>query len=398
MGQPLAPPAAIAHLLRRAAFSAGAGTAEMESAPGYEQAVERVLATVDEPPDLLPADFDAYRPGTIQHTWLARLLAGRGALAERLAFFWHGHFATSQAKVTDGPLLWRQMELFRSQGAGRFEDLVLAVSRDVAMVRFLDGNANRKGHPNENYARELMELFALGRGAYSEHDVRELARAFSGWGSRHHEFVFTESFHDAGAKTLLGHSGSFDGEAAVKIVVGHPACAPFVCRKLARFFLAPEPPEPLIERLVVAWRATDGRVREVLRALFLDPEFRAPAHARSLVRSPVEFVVAAARLAGHAELPPAVEGSLDRLGQVLFRPPSVKGWTSGTAWLTAGTLVERLRAAQVLAEGVSVSAAEAAILREFGATPPPALRAVLSAAPVERRLALAFASPEFQLA
>jgi uncharacterized protein (DUF1800 family) len=398
MGQPLDPPAALAHLLRRAAISAGSGTAGVEGASSYEQAVERVLATLDEGPPALPEGFDAYRPGAIQHAWLARLLAGGGALAERLAFFWHGHFATSQAKVTDGPLLWRQMELFRAQGAGRFEDLVLAVSRDVAMVRFLDGNANRKGHPNENYARELMELFTLGRGAYGEHDVRELARAFSGWGSRHHEFAFTEAFHDGGAKELLGHAGTFGGEEAVKIVVAHPACAPFVCRKLARFFLTPQPPEPLIERLVAAWKASDGRLRDVLRALFLDPEFRDAAHERALVRSPVEFVVAGARLAGLSELPTAVEGSLDRLGQVLFRPPSVKGWTSGTAWLTAGTLVERLRAAQLLAAGVSAEASEAAIVREFGPTPPAALRAVLSAAPPERRLALAFASPEFQLA
>jgi len=183
----------------------------------------------------------------------------------------------------------------------------------------------------------------------------------------------------------------------VAIVAKHAACAPFVCTKLAHFFLGPEPPAPLVERLVAAWRASDGNVREVLRALFLDPEFRAAAHERALVRSPVEYVVAAARLSGRAELPPAVEGSFDRLGQVLFRPPSVKGWVAGTAWLTAGTLVERLRAAQLLAEGVGAEAAQAALKREFGAAPPAALREALAAAPAERRMALLLASPEYQL-
>jgi uncharacterized protein (DUF1800 family) len=390
--------AALGHLVRRATFGWGAGLPAWTESTRYEAAVEALLAELEAPAATLPADFDAFRPGAIQKAWLARLLSGRAPLAERLAFFWHGHFATSQAKVLDGPLLWRQLELFRGRGAGRFEDLVLAVSRDVAMVRWLDGNANRKGHPNENYARELMELFALGRGAYDEHDVRELARAFSGWGSRHHDFVFSEVFHDTGAKTILGHTGRFGGEEAVGIVVRHPACAQFLCRKLARFFLAPEPSDALVARLVAAWKAADGRIAAVLRALFLDPEFRSPLHARALVRSPVEFVVAAARLTGRAELPAGVEGSLDRLGQVLFRPPSVKGWPSGTAWLTAGTLVERLRAAQALAEGVDVERAAAAITHEFDGAVPQGLAATLAGAPPERRLALALASPEFQLA
>jgi uncharacterized protein (DUF1800 family) len=383
--------------VRRATFGWGSG---LERLLGLSPslATERLLEDLVLPPPAAPTDLDPYRPGAIQQAWMARLLSGEQPLAERLTFFWHGHFATSQTKVVDGLLLWRQLETLRRVGAGRFEDLLLAMSRDVAMVRWLDGNANRKGHPNENYARELMELFALGRGAYDEKDVREVARAFSGWGSRHHDFVFTAAFHDAGAKSFLGQQGPFGGEDAVRIVAAHPASAPFICTKLARFFVAPEPPADLVLRLVEAWRASDGRIADVLRALLLDPWAQAPARRYALVRSPIDFVVAAARQAGRTTLPAPVEGSLDRLGQVLFRPPSVKGWPSGTAWLTAGTLVERMRAAQALAEGVDPASVPARLEQAFDGEVPPRLATVLAGAPADRRLALAFASPEYQVA
>lgn len=390
--------AALGHLLRRAGFGWGPGTEAFEPPLPYEQAVERLLAGLDDPAPPVPPGFDPYSPGAIQHAWLGRLLSGRAPLAERLAFFWHGHFATSQAKVADGALLWAQMETFRARGAGRFADLALAVSRDVAMVRWLDGNANRKGHPNENYARELQELFALGRGHYTEGDVREIARAFTGWGSRHHDFVYDESLHDGGEKSIHGQRGAFGGEDAVRIVTGHAACAPFVCGKLLRAFSHPEPTPEEVAALAAVWVTTDGDVRSVLRALFLAPAFRETARQRALVRSPVEFVVAAARLGGLTALPPAVEASMDRLGQVLFRPPSVKGWPSGAAWLTAGTLAERLRAAQALAAAVAPAAVDACIEREFEGALPPALARALQGTQGRERLALVLASPEFQTA
>jgi uncharacterized protein (DUF1800 family) len=266
------------------------------------------------------------------------------------------------------------------------------------MVRWLDGNSNRKGHPNENYARELQELFALGRGHYTEADVREIARAFTGWGSRHHDFVFTREFHDDGEKTVHGRSGRFGGEEAVRIVTALPACAAHLCGRLLAWFAHPDPTPPEVERLADVWRASGGDLTQVLRALFLSPSFRDPSRYRALVRSPVDFVVAAARLTDRTTLPPVVEGSMDRLGQVLFRPPSVKGWPSGTAWLTAGTLVERLRAAEALAEGVDASRADALLEREFDGDVPAALAHALAGARGHERLALAFGSPEFQVA
>ena len=389
--------AALGHLVRRAGFGHGAGTEAFEGDLPYEQAVERLLAGLAEPPAEPPAGFDPYRPGSIQSAWLARMLGGRAPLAERLTLFWHGHFATSQSKVADGVLMWRQMELLRARGAGRFADLLLAMSRDVAMVRWLDGNSNRKGHPNENYAREVMELFALGRGAYSEAEVREVARCFTGWGSRHHEFVFTPEFHDEGEKALLGARGRFGGEDAVRLVAAHPACAPFLCAKLLRCFSHPEPSAAEVEALAAVWRASDGDLTHVLRALLLAPAFRDAARARALVRSPVVFAVSGARLCGLAELPETVASALDRLGQVPFRPPSVKGWPDGTAWLTAGTLVERLRAADALAARADPARADALLAREFDGVLPAPLEHALAGIQGRERLALALASPEFQV-
>jgi uncharacterized protein (DUF1800 family) len=390
--------AALGHLLRRAGFGHGPGTEAFEQGLAYGEAVERLVAGLGGQPPPVPSGFDAFRPGAIQHAWLARLLSGHAPLAERLTLFWHGHFATSQAKVVDGELMWRQMETLRARGAGRFADLVLAVSRDVAMVRWLDGNANRKGHPNENYARELQELFALGRGQYTEADIREIARAFTGWGSRHHDFVYDAALHDDGEKSFHGRTGRLTGEDAIEAVTSHAACAPFLCAKLLAWFSHPDPTAAEVEALAAVWRETDGHVAQVLRALFLAPAFRDASRQRALVRSPVDFVVAAARLAGLATLPEGVAGSMDRLGQVLFRPPSVKGWPSGTAWLTAGTLVERMRAAQRLAEAADPARIEPALEREFDGALPAALARALGGTKGRERLALALASPEFQTA
>jgi uncharacterized protein (DUF1800 family) len=397
----------LGHLLRRAGFGQGAGTEAFEGNLAYEDAVERLLAglSTPPPPQHLPGasgpgalGFDPYRPGAIQSAWTARILAGEAPLAERLTLFWHGHFATSQAKVADGLLMWRQNLLFRTRGGGRFADLVLAVSRDVAMVRWLDGNSNRKGRPNENYARELQELFALGRGRYTEADIREIARAFSGWGSRHHDFLYSPEFHDDGEKVIHGQTGKFGGEDAVRIVTTLPACAPYMCARLLRYFAHPDPTDGEVEALAAVWRASDGDLTKVLRALFLSPAFRESSRLRALVKSPVDYVASAARLTGRRALPAAVEGSMDRLGQVLFRPPSVKGWPSGTAWLTAGTSVERLRAAEAFAEGVDASRVDALLEREWGGSVPAPLERALKGTRGTERLTLALASPEFQVA
>jgi uncharacterized protein (DUF1800 family) len=389
--------AAVAHLLRRAGFGPDVQTWPAWRDLSFEGALARLLAGLDGSVPDDPPGFDPYVPGAIQQLWLERMRAGANDLAEKLTLFWHGHFATSDAKLQDPLLLWRQHRMLRALGAGAFGDLVLGVSRDVAMIRWLDGNANRKGHPNENYARELQELFTLGIGHYSEQDIREVARAFTGWHSLHHEFVFQAHFHDAGEKTIHGQAGSFDGADVVRILVEHPACPRFLARKLLRFFSHPDPTDAEVDALAATMRAAGMSVKATLEALFSAPAFRDPSRARTLVASPAEFVVAALRVSGVREVPRFVSGAMDRMGQILFRPPSVKGWTSGPGWLSSGAVVERLRAAERIAGLAPARAADEVADVAFPGDLPAPLKAALEGATGKDRVQLVLASPEFQL-
>jgi uncharacterized protein (DUF1800 family) len=393
----LAGDAAVGHLLRRAGFGPSPDDAAEWRKLGYRGAVRRLLDELDGPLPPDPPSFDPYEPGAIQQGWLDRMVSGRSPLAEKLALFWHGHFATSDAKVQEPLLMWRQYQLFRGRGAGRFGALVAAVSRDVAMIRWLDGNTNRKGQANENYARELQELFTLGIGNYTERDIREIARAFTGWGSRHHDFVFRDEFHDHGPKTVHGESGDLDGDDVVRILTTRPACHRFVAGKLLRFFSHPEPTVDEVAELARALEETGGDVRSALFVMLLSPGFLDDRRARALVRSPVETVVGAMRAVGVTETPLWVHGSLERMGQILFRPPSVKGWPEGTQWLTSAAVVERMKAARRLAEAKPDAAAWIVDVA-FDGRPPPPLAEALAAVDGAERVALALASPEFQLA
>lgn len=390
---------AVAHLLRRAGFGPDARTWTTWAAMDYDSAVDRALAELDAPLPADPAGFDPYKLGSIQRVWLERMVAAPVGLGEKLAFFWHGHFATSNAKMGDPALMWTQYKLLRAKGAGSFRELVLGISRDVAMIRFLDGNSNRVGHANENYAREVQELFTLGIGNYTEEDIRAIARAFTGWGSRHHDFVFREHFHDAGEKTIHGETGRFDGEDVVDILVRQPACSRFLAGKLLRFFSHPAPSAEEIETLAGVLRGSDLDMKTTLAHLFRSEAFRARAHHRTLVKSPVEFCVGALRTVGAAEVPawmPA--GALDRMGQILFRPPSVKGWTSGRGWLSSGAIIERLRAAQrVAALPEAATAAENILDVALQGEMPAPLQAAVDRVAGKDKIALVLGGPEFQL-
>ena len=257
----------IGHLLRRAGFGFSHGDRERYLRVGYDRTVTLLLDELDLAPQVTRG-FEVYVPGAIQTEWLGRMLAGRAPLAEKLALFWHGHFATSNAKVRDPGLMWRQHLLLRTAGGGRFADLVAAVSRDPAMIRWLDGNANRREHPNENYARELQELFTLGVGHFTERDVREAARAFTGWGARAGKFRFTEQHHDSARKRLHGTAGAFDGDDVVRVLTGLARCHEYVSQRLLQFFGAPEPAARDVRRLAATSRRTRGNIRAMLRQLF----------------------------------------------------------------------------------------------------------------------------------
>ena len=397
MGSTLSGDAAVGHLLRRAGFGLAPADADTYKGLGYRGAVRRLLDELDTPAPADPPGFDAYEPGAIQQTWLDRMVNGHAPLAEKLAFFWHGHFATSNTKIREPFLMWRQYQLLRTAGGGRFRPLVEKVSRDVAMIRWLDGNANRKGQPNENYGRELQELFTLGIGNYTETDIREIARAFTGWGSRHHTFVFTDAFHDHGEKTVHGRKGDLDGDDVVRIVTDLPQCKRFLASKLLRFFSHENPTEAEVNEIAEVLAQTDGDIRAALFVMFLSPSFLAAERHRALVKGPVEVLVGALRAVGAPSTPLWVHGGLERMGQILFRPPSVKGWPSGTAWLTAAAVVERVKAARRLADA-HPGAADRVIELAFDNVTPGALAEQLAAAEGKEKVALALASPEYQLA
>ena len=384
----------IGHLLRRAGFGFSHGDRERYLRLGYDRTVTLLLDELDLAPQVTRG-FEVYVPGAIQTEWLGRMLAGRAPLAEKLALFWHGHFATSNAKVRDPGPMWRQHLLLRTAGGGRFADLVAAVSRDPAMIRWLDGNANRREHPNENYARELQELFTLGVGNFTERDVREAARAFSGWGARAGRFHFTKQHHDDGKKTLHGKSGRFDGDDVVGILTALPRCHEYLADRLLRFFATPRPSRADVGRLAAVAQRTKGNVRSMLRRLFEMECFEEPG---TLVRGPVEFLVGALRAAGRSDLPEWSHASLERMGQTLFRPPSVKGWTSGTGWLGTTAILERLKVAAVIGRETP-QAADWIKRTAFDNKLPTRLRRALAGAhDAAERVTIALASPDFQRA
>ena len=385
----------INHLLRRAGFGPSAAEAEEYATLGFERAVERLLAGLDAAVPADPPGFTPFRPGAIHLAWTERMRTSRAPLAEKLALFWHGHFATSIRKVEDPKLMWRQMRTFRELGGGRFSDLVAAVSSDPAMIRWLDGNSNRTGAPNENYARELMELFTLGRGSYAERDVREAARAFTGWGAERSGFVFHAEYHDTGSKSVLGESGNFDGNDVVRIVTSRPECARFVSRKLLAFFSHPEPSDAEVAAAARVFTKTNGRVADVVRHILLAPAFRSPASYRALVKSPAEYVVGSIKIAGLTSVPAWAVDAMGRMGQTLYAPPTVKGWDGGRAWLSAGALLERMRFASRLA--ATASSPDSTLALAFDGAPPAAIARVIAAATGPERVSLALASPEYQL-
>lgn len=277
--------------------------------------------------------------------WYQEFLATPSPLTERLTLFWHNHFTSSYKKVKWPALLHRQNVLLRRHAAGSFRELLFQVAKDPAMILYLDTQTNRKDHPNENFARELFELFTLGEGHYREDDIKEAARAFTGWhvALRHGGgFVFNRHQHDDGVKRVLGETGMFGGDDVLSIVLDHPACAAYLTTKLWREFVSDQPDLHEVERLADLFQTSGYHIKPLLRALFMSPQFWAPENRGILVKSPVELIVGTIRI---FQLPTKETEVLAkygrRLGQDLFDPPNVKGWPGGTRWITSTTLLNR---------------------------------------------------------
>jgi len=286
--------------------------------------------------------------------WLRRMVESPRPLEEKLVLFWHGHFATSVQKVRDAWLMYRQLDLFRRHGLGKWQDLLKAVTWDPAMLIWLDQAQSRREHPNENYAREVLELFALGEGQYSEKDILETARALTGLTLNREtlEPEWRPRFHDPGLKSVLGRTGLLGPDDVILHIARHPQSARHVSGRFWRFFAQESVPAPVLDGLTREFQRCDGDIRSVLRCLFRSEAFYSSDVVRTQIKSPVHWLVSALRQLERNEPPGArALSALRELGQDLLAPPNVKGWDGGTAWINTGTLTRRQQWAAVIVEG-----------------------------------------------
>jgi Protein of unknown function (DUF1800) len=374
--------ALMAHLMRRAGFGASREELEARVAIGYEATVEELVNPEAEPVDryeflrYLPAFWKPVTsPGMGMAAWFHTMLTTKRPLEEKMVLFWHQVFATGQSKIDHWHELIKQVDMFREKGMGSYRDLLVALAQDPAMIYWLDNCDNHAHAVNENWGRELLELFSLGVGNYTETDVREASRAFTGWTIAYTpprgyynrwdwEFEYREEDHDDSEKMFLGHTGNFDGEDIIDIIVQQPACHRFIARHLYNFFVADEPQVPAwqttpprdpqaIATIATAFRESQCDLRSTLRVLFNADFFKNARFAR--ISSPAEAVVSLLRLAGGCEFPAPGIGQLAKhptyMGQELLNPPSVEGWHTGKEWINSGTLMKRVNfAAGVLGD------------------------------------------------
>ena len=279
----------------------------------------------------------------VGYWWAERMLDTNRPLQEKLALFWHGHFATAQNKVRDYRKMLGQIDLFERHAAGNFGDLLVAVAKDPGMLYYLDAGVNVKGAANENFAREVMELFSMGVGNYTEQDVREGARAFTGWNFENLDFVVNTALHDDESKTFLGRTGNFDGVDVLEIILEQPVTADYIAAKLYRFFVREDLSPALTAELGAVLRDHDYELRPLLTRIFLSRDFYSEASHGAHIKGPVEHVITMLKQLGADDVPgvPDFNSTTIALGQHLLNPPSVAGWAQGRSWITPALLQER---------------------------------------------------------
>ncbi len=358
--------ATAAHLHRRAGFSPSWETLQRDLSSGPAESIDRLLngepknalgtpaseleATLEQMGKQLAPSADLAR---IQAVWLYRMIFSPYPLRERMTLFWHNHFATSNLKVESPLLMQRQNDLFRAHALGDFRALVQAIGKDPAMLIWLDSTINRKAKPNENYAREVMELFTLGRGHYSERDIQEAARAFTGWFVVRDQFEEVPRQHDSGPKSILGKTGNFDGNDIPAILLEQKSCAEFICAKLFRYFVSDTdtPSEKLLAPLAAALRESNYQIAKPVAMILRSNLFFDPSVVRRRVKSPVEFAVGTVRaleVLNPTVATAAVAESCDRMGQSLYAPPNVAGWDGGPGWINSTAMLARANLALAL--------------------------------------------------
>lgn len=374
----------IAHLMRRAGFGSSRQELEEYAAKDYETVVEKLLNN-EQSESMADALIRRYHPdqsagfesGGAGSNFLYKLVTTNDPLKEKMTLFWHSVFATGYSKVTVGKVLGDQLKMFRNNGMGSFKNLLLEISKDPAMIIWLDNVDNHNGAINENYGRELLELFSMGVGNYSEDDIKECSRAFTGWTVANTEYTkqlavrnsiwpygkiswryeYKDEDHDDGEKTFLGETGNFSGGDIVDIICRQPATANFIARHMYNFFVADEPPVPqwpyklprdpeAIQILADSYFDSGYDIREMLRVLFTSDFFRAEDYRYAKVKSPAELVTGIIRLTGEFDIPRREiserNSQMSFMGQQLLNPPSVEGWHQGLEWIDTGSLTERL--------------------------------------------------------
>ncbi|HJN13441.1 MAG TPA: DUF1800 domain-containing protein [Pirellulaceae bacterium] len=280
----------------------------------------------------------------LRQWWMKRLVESPRPLEEKLVLFWHGHFATGYRTVKDTYAMYLQNELFRKHAAGSFGQLLRGIAHDPAMLRYLDNDKNVKARPNENLAREILELFSMGEGNYSEEDIKEAARALTGYtfDRRSVEFMFRRQVHDDGEKTIFGKTGNWDGDKLVDLILEEPATARFIARKLFVFFVHEDVDEQTIEQLAGVLRENDYELAPLLKTMFLSEEFNGPKAMGTQIKSPVQLVVGVLRSLGVKQANyTALAAATQSMGQELLQPPNVKGWDGGSAWINTNTVFAR---------------------------------------------------------
>ena len=290
----------------------------------------------------------------LRYWWLRRMALGPRPFQEKMTLFWHGHFATSFEKVRTPYFLWLQNDTLRQNATGHFSQILLAVSQDPAMLVYLDEAQSHKSHPNENFAREVMELFTLGEGNYSEEDIQQAAKAYTGWGLSKDQlhYQYHPGNHDDGPKTIFGQTGNYTGEDVLNMICGKPECARFIAERIWRFFVQDNPPATCVQALAEVLHKSDMDVRHAMGVLFRSREFYSQNVIRAQIKSPVQWLIAAAhQLESALPTQPMSLVMLRQLGQELFQPPNVKGWDGGIAWITTNNLLDRYNYAAALVEG-----------------------------------------------
>ena len=307
----------------------------------------------------------------LRRWWLDRMLNGPAPLLEKMTLFWHGHFATSIQKVQDAYWMWLQNDTLRRNALGNFGALVKKMSRDPAMMIYLDLQQSRQEHPNENWARELMELFTVGIGNYTEQDIRESARAFTGYrvDMTTQQFRSAPFQQDHRPKTFMGRTGNLNGDDIINILVSKPACAQFIGRKLWHFFAEDEPSSTIVDSVAATTRAHNFEIRPILREIFSSAEFYSDRAMGSQIKSPVQYIVQTSKLlSAPPPAPIAAQNAMRQMGQILFAPPNVKGWDGGKEWISTSTLLFRYNFANYLINGSGMLPGDA-IARGRGAGP-----------------------------